>query len=202
MKLVLKIVLLVVIVVLGYFVVESIMEPVRFNKQKDIRSQMVINKLEDIRSAQIAYRALNGSYMGDWDTLINFIKENEFPIVKVIPDPNDTTNTLVIRDTLGFVPIIDSLYKHREQFNVDQLKYVPIPNKYFENEVFKLDAGQIERGGLPVNVFEASVTYNVMLKGLDKQLIINLNKKITEMNKFPGLKVGSMEEASTEGNWK
>jgi sensor domain CHASE-containing protein len=75
MKLVIKLILLIIIIALGYFVVESIMEPVRFNKQKDIRSQMVINKLEDIRSAQIAYRALNGTYMGDWDTLINFIKE-------------------------------------------------------------------------------------------------------------------------------
>lgn len=202
MKIVLKLVLLVAIIVLGYFVVESIMEPVRFNKELDKRSEVVIKKLEDIRAAQIAYKAINDNYMADWDTLINFIKENEFPIVKEIPDPNDTTNTLVIRDTLGYKPIVDSLYGHREHFNIDQLKYVPLPQKYFNNETFKLDAGTIERGGLPVDVFECSVTYDVMLQGLTRQLVINLNKKVTEMNKFPGLKVGSMTEASTEGNWK
>lgn len=202
MKIVLKLVLLVAIIVLGYFVVESIMEPVRFNKELDKRSELVINKMEDIRAAQIAYKAINGTYMADWDTLINFIKNNEFPIIKEVPDPNDTTMTIVIRDTLGYKPIVDSLFSHREHFNIDQLKYVPLPKKYFNNEKFKLDAGSIERGGLPVDVFECSVEYDVMLKGLERQLIINLNKKVTEMNKFPGLKVGSMTEASTEGNWK
>jgi len=202
MKIVLKLVLLVAIIALGYFVVESIMEPVRFNKEKHKRSQQVVQKLEDIRAAQIAYKTINGNYMSDWDTLINFIKENEFSIVKEIPDPNDTTNTIVIRDTIGYKPIVDSLFSHRENFNIDQLKYVPLPQKYFNNDIFKLDAGSIERGGLPVDVFECSVEYDVMLKGLEKQLIINLNKKVTEMNKFPGLKVGSMTEASTEGNWK
>jgi hypothetical protein len=140
--------------------------------------------------------------MADWDTLINFIKENEFPIVKEVPDPNDTTNTIVIRDTLGFKPIVDSLYGHRDHFNIDQLKYVPLPKKFFNGETFQMDAGAIERGGLPVDVFECSVTYDVILKGLNRQSVINLNKRVTEMNKYPGLKVGSMTEASTEGNWK
>lgn len=202
MKIVIKLVLLVVIVLLGYFVVESIMEPVRFNKEKDLREDQVIQKLEDIRAAQLAYKAINGTYMGDWDTLIMFIKNSEFPIIKEIADPNDTTNTLIIRDTLGYIPIVDSLYSHREAFNVDHLKFVPIPNKFFANEKFELQSGSIERGGQPVRVFECQVPFNVMLKGLDKQLIINLNKKLTEMSKYPGLKVGSMTEASTEGNWK
>lgn len=202
MKIALKLVLLVAIIVLGYFVVESIMEPVRFNKEKDKISEVVIQKLEDIRAAEIAYKAVNGHYMADWDTLITFIKENEFPIIKEIPDPNDSTMTIVIRDTLGYKSIVDSLYGHRPAFNIDQLKYVPIPKKHFENEMFELDAGAIERGGLPVDVFECKVPYTVMLKGMDKQAIINLNKRVTEMNKYPGLKVGSMTEASTEGNWK
>lgn len=202
MKIILKLVLLVAIVVLGYFVVESIMEPVRFNKEKDQRAEIVIQKLEDIRSAQLAYKAINGTYMADWDTLIMFIKDNEFPIIKEIADPNDTTMTLIIRDTLGYIPIVDSLYGHRESFHADHMKYVPIPKKYFNNEIFELNCGAIERGGLPVDVFECQVPYEVMLKGLDRQLVINLKKKITEMNKYPGLKVGSMTEASTEGNWK
>jgi len=202
MKIVLKLVLLVIIIVLGYFVVESIMEPVRFNQELDKKTETVIHKLEDIRAAELAYKSLNGHYMADWDTLINFIKNNEFPIINEIADPNDSTMTIVIRDTLGYKSIVDSLYSHRISFNIDQLKYVPIPNKYFEGEMFVLDAGAIERGGLPVDVFECKVPYKVMLKGMNKQAIINLNKRVTEMNKYPGLKVGSMTEASTEGNWK
>ncbi|NOR86451.1 MAG: hypothetical protein GQ527_02460 [Bacteroidales bacterium] len=202
MKIALKLVLLVIIIGLGYMVVESIMEPVRFNTQKDKRADIVIQKLEDIRAAELAYKAIHGTFMSDWDTLINFVKDNEFPIIKEVADPDDTTMTKVIRDTIGYMPISDSLYGHRVAFNIDHLKFVPIPKEYFDNEKFKLNAGKIERGGLPVHVFECKTDYSVMLKGLDHQLIINLKKKVEEMNKYAGLKVGSMTEASTEGNWK
>jgi hypothetical protein len=202
MKIALKIGLLIVIIVLGYMVVESIMEPVRFNEQKDIRSALVIEKLEDIRAAQLAYKTFNGKYMASWDTLIDFVKNNKFPIVKEIADPNDTTNTRVIRDTLGFIPIIDSLFSKRRSFKIEEMKFVPIPKEFFNDETFDLQAGTIPRGGLPLNVFECKVPYEVILKGLDKQLIINLKKKTVEMNKYPGLQLGSMTEASTEGNWK
>lgn len=203
MKLILKIVLLVAILGLGYMVYESIMEPVRFNQQKDVRTAKVIERLQDIRSAQNAYKAFNGTYMKDWDTLINFIANNQFPIVKEVADPNDTTNTIVIRDTIGYVSMTDSLFQHDgSHFKVQDLKLVPLPKKYANGETFTLDAGAIKRGGLPVQVFECKVPYEIILKGLDKQLIINLNKQMGELNRYPGLKVGSMEEASTEGNWK
>lgn len=202
MKIAFKLFLLVLIVGLGYMVVESIMEPVRFNKEKDKREQAVIHKLEDIRSGEMAYRRINGTYTASWDTLIDFLKNNEFFIVKEVADPNDTTFTKTIRDTLGTISIIDSLFNHRVNFNVDHLKYVPIPAIFFANEIFELSAGKITRGGVPVQVFESQSHYKVMLKGLDNQLIINLIKKVEEMNKYAGLKVGSLTEASTEGNWK
>lgn len=202
MKIALKLFLLVLIIGLGYMVVESIMEPVRFNKEKDKREQAVIHKLEDIRAGELAYRKFNGKYTASWDTLVDFLKTNEFFIVKELADPNDTTFTKTIRDTLGTIRIADSLYSKRPNFNIDQLKYVPIPAKFFNNETFELRAGEIARGGVPVMVFEAQVEYPVLMKGLDEQLILNLVKKVEEMNKYPGLKVGSLTEASTEGNWK
>jgi hypothetical protein len=202
MKIALKLFLLVVIVGLGYMVVESIMEPVRFNKEKNKREQAVIHKLEDIRAGELAYRKLNGKYTASWDTLIDFLKTNEFFIVKEVADPNDTTFTKTIRDTLGTISIIDSLYNERESFNVDHLKYVPIPAKFFANETFELRTDELTRGGVPVQVFESQTHYKVLLKGLDNQLIINLIKKVEEMNRYAGLKVGSLTEASTEGNWK
>ncbi|RLD39165.1 MAG: hypothetical protein DRI74_01710 [Bacteroidetes bacterium] len=202
MKIALKLFLLVVIVGLGYMVVESIMEPVRFNKEKNRRDQAVIHKLEDIRAGELAYRKVNGKYTASWDTLIDFLKTSEFFIVKEVADPSDTTFTKTIRDTLGTISIIDSLYGKRDHFNVDQLKYVPIPAKFFANETFELRSGEIKRGGVPVQVFESQADYKVILKGLDEQLIINLIKKVEEMNKYAGLKVGSLNEASTEGNWK
>lgn len=208
MKIALKLFLLVVIIGLGYMVVESIMEPVRFNKEKDKREQVVISKLEDIRAGELAFRRMNGNYTASWDTLVEFLKTNEFFIVKELADPSDTTFSKTIRDTLGTIKIMDSLFNERPNFSanklkfVDQLKYVPIPAEFFANETFELRCGKIDRGGVPVQVFESQTPYKVLLKGLDNQLILNLIKKVEEMNKYPGLKVGSLVEASTEGNWK
>jgi hypothetical protein len=202
MKIALKLVLLVIIVGLGYLVVDSIMQPVRFNKEKNKREQLVIKKLEDIRAGELAFRGRNGRYTSSFDTLVDFLKTNEFFVVREHADPNDTTYTITIRDTIGTISMVDSLFGSRTNFNIDQLKYVPIPAKFFANETFELAASSIKRGGVPVQVFESKVTFDVFLKGLDKQLIINLNKSTEEMNKYPGLKVGSLTEASTEGNWK
>ena len=102
-KTLIQLVLFVVIVALGYMVVESIMEPVRFNKEKQQREAVVIERLKDIRNSQFIFKQLNGSYASNFDTLINFLKVAEIPVVKIVADPNDTTFTLTINDTVGYI---------------------------------------------------------------------------------------------------
>lgn len=195
---IIKVLLLVVIVVLAYFVVESIMKPVRFNKAVDKRSKAVIQNLVDIRTSEIAYKIINGKYTSSFDTLIDFLKTGEIPVVNIIPDPEDTTFTKTIRDTIGYIPVIDSLFNERENYNVDHIKYVP----YTDNATFNLDAGVIEKGGVNVHVFEAETPYDIILKGLNEQMVINLIAGKEQIEKYPGIKVGSMTEASTDGNWE
>ncbi len=193
-----KISLLVVIFVLVYLVYESVMKPVRFNNAVSTRNKDIVQNLVDIRMGQITYKGIYGKFTGSFDTLITFIKNGEIPVVKIIPDPTDTTFTRTIRDTLGYIPVIDSLFKNRIGYNVEDLKYIPFSN----NEVFTMAAGVVDKGGVKVNVFEASAHYNLFLKGLDSQSIINLIATREQLEKFPGLKVGSMTEASTDGNWE
>ena len=195
---IIKVLLLVVIVVLAYFVVESIMKPVRFNKAVDIRSKAVIQNLVDIRTSEIAYKIIYGKYTSSFDTLIDFLKTGEIPVVNIIPDPEDTTFTKTIRDTIGYIPVIDSLFNERENYNVDHIKYVP----YTDNAIFNLDAGVIEKGGVNVHVFEAETPYDIILKGSNEQMVINLIAGKEQIEKYPGIKVGSMTEASTDGNWE
>ena len=195
---IIKVLLLVVIIVLAYLVYDSVMTPVRFNKSVDKRNKAIIQNLIDIRSAQMAYKTINGRYMSSFDTLIDFLKDGNVPIVKIVPDPEDTTFTKTIRDTIGYIPVIDSLFGDRAGFNVAKLKHVP----FTENELFSLNAGIVEKGGVDVNVFIASVPYKVYLNGLDEQMVINLIASKEQIEKFPGLKVGSMTEASTDGNWE
>jgi len=195
---IIKVLLLVVIVVLAYFVVESIMKPVRFNKAVKTRSNAVIQNLVDIRTSEMAYKIINGKYTSSFDTLIDFLKTGEIPVVNIIPDPEDTTFTKTIRDTIGYIPVIDSLFNDRENYNVDHIKYVP----YTDNVIFDLDAGVIEKGGVNVHVFEAKSLYDIILKGLNEQMVINLIAGKEQIEKYPGIKVGSMTEASTDGNWE
>ena len=107
---VVKILLLVVIIVLAYLVYESVMRPVRFNKEVNKRSEAVIQNLKDIRSAQLAYKTIHHSYTGSFDNLVDFLRNGEIPVVKMVPDPEDTTFTKTITDTLGYIPVIDSLF--------------------------------------------------------------------------------------------
>lgn len=195
---IIKVLLLVVIFVLAYLVYESVMRPVRFNQEVTKRSDAVIQNLKDIRSAQMAYKNINNNYTGSFDTLLDFLRNGEIPVVKMVPDPEDTTFTKTITDTLGYIPVIDSLFGRRHNFDVNHLKYIP----FTDNEPFEMEAGIIEKGGVNVNVFEVKVHYKKFLEGLNQQMVINLVAAKEQIEKYPGLKVGSMEEASTDGNWE
>jgi hypothetical protein len=193
-----KVVLAIIIVVLAYLIYESIMSPVRFNKATANREQSVIARLIDLRTSQQFYKKEYNKYTPDFDTLINFLTTGEIPVVKIIPDPDDTTFTKTINDTLGYVKVADSLFKGRPNFAIDSLKYIP----FSEGEIFELDAGDIERGGIKVSVFEIKAHYFTYLNGLDNQLIVNITKSKEDIERYPGLKVGSMQEPSTDGNWE
>lgn len=198
LKLILQAVLTVCILVLTYLVVESIMQPVRFDKAVDGRTERVVQNLKDIRSAQLAYKAMNDRYTGSFDTLISFVKEGEIPVVYIIQDPNDTTFTKTITDTIDFINVQDSLFNDREEFTAENLRFVP----YGQGEEFEMEANEIEKGGVIVDVIEVKTAYEVFMKGLDKQMIINKIKKREDIDKYAGLKFGSMKEPSTNGNWE
>ncbi len=195
---IIKIVLAIVIITLAYFVYESILEPVRFKKEKNIRELEVIQRLKDIRTSQMIYRAINNKYTASFDTLIEFLHIGEIPIVNIIPDPEDTTFTKTINDTIGYINVGDSLFGKRPNFVIEEIRLIP----FTDTIEFEMNAGEIEQGRVKVNVLEISALYKYFLIGLDNQLIINLIKSKNEIDRFPGLKLGSMTEASTDGNWE
>lgn len=196
-KVIIQVVLLVVIVFLGYFVYQSIMEPVHFNREMKARQDVVVGKLKDIRTSQFVYKRVNGSYADNFDSLVAFLTDAEVPIVKIVPDPEDTTFTKTINDTVGYIKVADSLFS-RKNYKLADLSIIP----FSEGELFEMSADTIERGGVDVHVFLAQAPYTAYLKGMDKQTIINIIAKREDIDKYPGLKVGSMTEASTDGNWE
>jgi type II secretory pathway pseudopilin PulG len=200
MKTVYQIVLLAVIVVLAYLVYDSILNPIRFNNEKDKRYAKTIQRLKDIRTAQIAYRSEKNKFTGSFDTLINFVKKAEFRVLRQIGSLDDSlavARGLVYRDTVR-VSVMDSLFKNN--YPIDSLRIVPFTG----GAQFEMAAGVLNTGsGLKVQVFEAKVHNNVLLKGLDRQLVINLNDLRKKLERYPGLQVGSLTEATNHaGNWE
>jgi hypothetical protein len=200
MKTVYQILLLIAIVVLSYLVFESIMNPIRFNNEKDKRYAKTINRLKDIRTAQLAYRSEHNKFTGSFDTLINFVKHDSFRVVRQIGSMDDSiavAKGLVRRDTVK-ISILDSLFK--KGYSVDSLRFVPFTG----GAEFEMGAGELKTGsGLTIKVFEAKVHNDVLLKGLDRQLVVNENDLRKKLERFPGLQVGSLTEATNNaGNWE
>jgi len=187
---VIQIGLVVVIVVLAYLVYETIQTPVRFNKEKDRRAEVVVQNLKDIRAIQQVYKMLNDSFADNFNVLINFMKNGKIPVVNITFDPSDTTLTKTISDTIGFVNVADSLFGKRQGFKPELIQYIP----FSDNEKFELSAGKINRGGVTVPVFMALAKKEYYLKGLDLTLVKN--------EKVKDLIVGSMTEPTTDGNWE
>jgi hypothetical protein len=201
MKTIIQILLSVAILGLGYMLVDSIRQPIRFQQEQKVRYDRTINRLKDIRTAQLAYRSMHGEFAGNFDTLINFVKQDSFRVVRSIGDLDDSlavAQGLIVRDTIR-VSVKDSLF--RAGYPVDSLRYVPFTGG---REEFFLGAGNVMTGsGLEVKVFEASVHNDVLLRGLDRQLVINMNDERIKRDQFPGLRVGSLNETTNNaGNWE
>lgn len=210
MRTVIQVALFIVALALAYFVYNSIQTPITFKKEQDARYNQTIERLKDIRKAQIAFKDVHGRFTGSWDTLINFVKYDSVRIVKKIGNLTDSMVEkginerkalelgLIVRDTLR-ESVLESVFG--ENYNADQLKVVPLKDT---TAYFTLGATVITTGsGIKVPVFEAKVHNNVLLRGLDRQLVINLNDQRRVQNRYPGLKVGSLTETNNNaGNWE
>ena len=211
MRRVIQVLFVLIIIVLGYLIVESIMEPIRFNQEVEAREQATISRLIDIREAQKAYKDIYKKYTGSFDTLISFLDTGSFAVIKAIGTiPEDwldemgfekarekALNEGVISRETTQVPVMDSLFG--VGYPIDSMRYVP----YTENVVFSMESGEIlTSSNLIVQVVEVSVMYDDLLNGLDPQLIVNYKDERMKIVGFEGVKFGSMEEGTLTGNWE
>ena len=207
LSIVINIVLFAIIVLLAWQVVKSIQAPIKFNHEQKARETKVVERLIDIRNAEVLYKNATSQYTNNFDSLILFCQTAEIPIVKIVPDPTDTTFTRTINDTIGFVRVMDSLRAGRDNFNINDIKWVPFSQP---QQQFELAAGFIPRNGIDIPVFEARTPYEVYLATPGdafnekewNQRRDNAKAEKESINRYAGLKVGSMEEATTDGNWE
>jgi hypothetical protein len=210
MKTALNIVLSVIIIVLAYFLFQSIMKPIRFNQEKDARETAIKERLIDIRTAQEAFKSVKGYYTGSFDTLITFLRIDSLPLVfkrgaltdemiaeGITSEQMAVKKGLISRDT-SYIPVRDSVFK--EGYPLDDLRFVP----GMKDTEFRMEAGRVMTTSMVlVNVFEAYVLNDVFLSDLDRQLVVNYNEQRTKTTGFPGMKVGDVKIPNNNaGNWE
>ena len=78
------------IVGLTYLLVQSIMEPVKFNKHKDYRTEIAVQRLKDIRDLQVAFKNVNARYASTIDSLIMFYNDGKMKITLQVGSKDDS----------------------------------------------------------------------------------------------------------------
>lgn len=193
------------IIALGYLTFMSVYEEIEFNKVKEERYKVVIDKLVDIRDAQLAHKTVTGKYADNFDNLVKFIDTAKFTITQrrdtTVLDEEatrryggvETFKTLILIDTLGTSPVKDSLFGSDSRYK--SMMNVPVGQ---EGAKFEMKTGEIE--GIPV--FEAKVDKKVILSDQPKNLIRN-EEQVQSVDGVngPAVKVGSLDEVNTNGNW-
>lgn len=185
----------------------SINGPIKFNKVKNERYEIVINRLKDIRIAQIAHKDVKGYYANNFDDLVSFIDNGLFTLTEEKDSSYlaydriyriDMLREVRIVRELGKVSVKDSLFKDNESYK--QMAFIPIKGK--EDEKFSISADIIDKNGYEAHVFEVKVKKDVILYDQNKDLLKQENKTIS-VDGVNGSEIvlGSMTQVSTSGNW-
>ena len=182
---ILRITMPIIIMMLAIWLTQIILAPIQFAKETEYRYNFIKERLIDIRSAQLAYKDINGQFTNDFNDLITCIKKDSFILVQKTDSLVDFYNAIykeymlkdsTFIDTLGKVSILDSLFS--TNYPIDSLAYIPPFNKM----TFEMQAGVITKSKIDVPVFE-----------------VRDPKPYDPDNR---LMIGSMTEANLNGNWQ
>ena len=171
----------------------------------------IIARLIEIRKAQIEYKNMYKTHAGSFDDLEKFLNTDKLPFLikegvltdeqleKGMTEAEAVKKGLIRRDTMWVLAKDTLLGKN---YDVAAMRYVPaVPG---EKITFKMDTATLKSGsGYEIKVFACEVPYKEYLRDMDAQLTYNLIDKAEKQGKFPGLRVGSLEEINNNaGNWE
>jgi hypothetical protein len=197
MKLVIQLVLIVASAFMGYLIYDSIDSKIELEKEVRYRKSIVIERLEQIKEAQISYKKVRGEYAKSFDQLKDFLENDSLIVVKaigVVPDSllgqeaKALAMGIIVRDT-SKIAVREELFKDNFQKVVDSLAIIPFSG----GTKFSINSGEIEKGKVKVKVFEVTAPYTEIFKGLQTD---NEGIDMTQ-----SLILGSMEEPNINGNW-
>jgi hypothetical protein len=202
LKLGIEIALAVVIVVLVYAVYHTVNVDITFGEEKAKRQAAAIEKLQDARELQFAYEAKYSKYADSWEELIRFAKQDSLEFTYTEGDMEDSAAVAEGRAFQKKVKMAafeklqsDSLLS--PNFNLDEISRIP-----GTNETFEIAASSITSGGAKIPTFQMGVLWDVLLHDLNRQLVVNSKEYSRKTSGYEGLRIGKIDEATTEGNWQ
>lgn len=227
MKIAVRISLIISIIVLGYLCVMSIVTPIRFDEERTVREKAVVANLIHVRKAQIEFKNQFGHYTANTDSLIDFVINGKMPVVlkegtltdeQLLAGLTEAKALKIVnsgkkkeieanglqnfrRDT-SYVSVYESLFT--DVLTIEQAKkIVVIP--YSNGQKFEMDTRMHTNAssGIVIPLFEARAHYETYLSDLSRQELVNLIDERTKLEKYTGLKVGSIDEPNNNaGNWE
>jgi hypothetical protein len=205
MKIALQAVLWILIVFFSYKIYDSINGPINFNETKNERYADVISRLKEIRKAEIAHKDVKGFYADNFDSLVSFIDNGIFTLIQKRDSSYleydkvyriDMLKEVIVTDTLGFIPVKDSLFR-----NIDYTNLSKVPVDGIE-AVFSIKADIIKKNDYRVAVFEVRVSKNTILHDQNKDLLKQENETVSvDGVNGPAIILGSLTDVSENGNW-
>ena len=227
MKLAFRTLLVIAVCAMCYLCVTSITVPIEFEQEQAKREQQIIKKLVDIRKVQIEYQKINNHFCPNADTLVQFILEGQLPVIlkEGVLSDEQLKNGLTEKKAIAIIKrgnqkeiIANGLENFRRDTTYVSVYESILANDYTKEQIADLVVIPHSNGtkfqfdtityvnantGLPTPLFQVSAHYDTYLFDLNRQQLINLKDKQTKMNRFNGLKVGSVVEPNNNsGNWE
>ncbi len=200
MRLLINLFLAILSIGLVYLIVMSIYSPIEFQNEKMKRQDAVVEKLKDIRTAQIAFRGITGKFAHDFDTLKQVLTTDSFKIVKVFGNPDAQDKKDEVRYETFYVPAKDSI--QQLGLDLDDMQFVP----YTDNkEKFQIQSDIIVYQSTNVPVVQVKAPWKSFMGEYAAPKYKRFDNKynpddITEPGYY--IQFGDMNRPSTSGNWE
>lgn len=190
---ILTVVLFIVAIGLAYYLYSRIKFSIDEEKAIARSEAQVINKLELLREAEIAYYSVNNDYTDNWDSLASFMQNGVFYITErseeIITLAYGADSIIVNIDTLYTVPVYDSLFSPAKRPGLNFQALSKVPGSGSDFDIF---VDEITKGGVTVDVIEIRDT---------KPRNPNRKESNEARNRKP-LRFGSRTDVTTAGNWE
>ena len=194
MKIVINTLLVALIVFLAYLLYANIKDPIAFQDVKNMRSQVVVEKLQEIRKAQEIYRDITGVFANSFDTLTYVLTNDSIPFENIIGDPDDPSNMEFVVRTITYSAAIDTI--RALGINLDSLRYVPFAEAGTE---FTIEADTMSYQQSMVSVVEVGTRWREFMGQYASKRYAKYDSRYDPDNR---IKFGDMTKPNLTGNWE